>query len=62
MTFIEECVLTAKNPKALEKSLGGLNYAELLDRWYALDTLKIYGATVPLYLSIEEAEQGVSCG
>ncbi len=57
--FVQECVLTAKNPKVCGKALLGLNYAELLSRWYCLDTLKIYGATVPLFPSIEEAEQGV---
>ena|ERR1700686_2296195 len=57
--FIQVCILTAKNPKVCEKALLGLDYAELLDRWYALDTLKTYNATVLLYLSIEEAEQGL---
>lgn len=57
MAFIQDCALTTKNPKVSEKALAGLDYAELLDRWYALDTLKIYGATVPLFPSIEDAEQ-----
>lgn len=59
VVFVERCILLAKHPKVCEKALAGLDYAELLDRWYALDTLRVYGATVPLYPSIEEAEQGL---
>jgi hypothetical protein len=57
--FVAGCVFTAKNPKVCEKALADLDYVELLSRWYALDTLKIYGAIVPLYPSVESAEQGI---
>jgi hypothetical protein len=60
--FVQECMATVKNSKVCEKALLGLNYAELLDRWYALDTLRVYGATVPLYASIEAAKQGYRSG
>src|SRR6266567_5322092 len=56
--FVASCVTAVKNPKVVSAgSLVGLDYSELLDRWYALDTLRVYGATVPLYSSIKEAER-----
>src|ERR1051326_7783756 len=47
--FVIRCIATAKNPKYLERALVGLDYNEKLGRWYALDSMSVYGATVPLY-------------
>lgn len=57
--FVEGCILTAKNPKSCASALAGLDYTEPLSRWYALDTLRVYGATVPLFFSMREAEAAI---
>jgi hypothetical protein len=57
--FVQECMATAKNSKICAGALTDLDYGELVDLWYALDTLRVYGATVLLFPSIEEAEQGI---
>ena len=57
--FLKGCVATVKNPKVCAGALVGLDYKELLDRWYALDALRVYGATVQLFASIVEAEAAI---
>ena len=54
--LVAGCVITAKNPKVCAGALVGLDYSELLSRWYALDTLRVYGAKIRLYPSTEGAE------
>ncbi|SRR6266568_2528600 len=46
--MVEACVLTAKNPKSCATAVVGLDYREMLDRWYAILELQLYGCTLPL--------------
>src|SRR6266702_1384976 len=46
--MVQTCVLTAKNTKSCVTAIAGLDYREMLDRWYCLLELQIHGCTLPL--------------
>lgn len=54
--LVEACIPTAKNPKSCAGDLKGLDFRDLIDRWYGLCVLKTHKATIPLYASKAEAE------
>ncbi len=55
--LVEAGIPTARNPEIAGEKLAGLDYRQMIDRWYAINLLRESGATIPLFATLTEATQ-----
>lgn len=46
--LVESCAATAKSPKACADAVAGLDYNEMIDRWFAVLELHLHGVMLPI--------------
>jgi hypothetical protein len=55
--LITQALATLESSGACKRALDGLDYTQLLGRWFALDTLREYCARARLYVTEDEARK-----